>query len=182
MVVYGATGNEAFSTAMRTAKDAFKDLATPNNEFNHDDLAVAISNYVSGNARAPAAACTAWNRLQFPGVLSVCGGSGGGGGCAISVPSNVDGYLVNLCVNGFQTQYTMTWTDQCPGQTGWYEVWARQPDTAATPYTYRWSTVVPSASVFVSGQDGRGKVKACNGGGGGCTQMSSTSFLAQVRC
>jgi hypothetical protein len=89
------------------------------------------------------------------------------------------GWVTQVCVPGTsRTEYQVVWAHACPQQVTHYEVWAAQPVT--NPFTFRWAVVPPNTRGQVEGASARIKVKSC--GVGGCSALSSASFLAVDLC
>lgn len=97
-------------------------------------------------------------------------------------PSNVEGYLVEICAvsQGYTpTKYRAHWYHGSPSQVDYYEVWESQPD--GVPFVFdNWTTTVPYSDVFIDGAPGRLKVRSC--GPAGCSALSVGSFLAVDQC
>ena len=98
---------------------------------------------------------------------------------ATIAPTGMIGWVLEVCVPGTTyTKYQVVWSHACPQQVLQYEVWAAQP--TSDPFTLRWSVVPPHTRPIVGGVSARIKVKSC--GVGGCSGLSSSSFLAVDLC
>jgi len=106
------------------------------------------------------------------------GSAGSGGSCSLQIPSNVIGSLVQACSPVPWTEYTVNWIDSCPTASAWYEIWYSQPDGSG--YVFGWSTLALWSPTFVTGAHARMKIRACHSSG--CSNLSSSSFLALQQC
>ena len=97
------------------------------------------------------------------------------------VPTNVEGFLVQVCAAGYPgtpTQYRIQWSHGCPQEVSQFEVWYSQPDGA--PYIFGWSTTSPFTDALVEGASARARIRSC--GLAGCSALSSSSFLSIDQC
>lgn len=106
-------------------------------------------------------------------------GSGGSGGCSVQAPTTVSGLRLVACTSNFATQHTVTWADDCPSATVFYEVWYSQP--IGQPYLPGWIVGAQNTPAFVWGEDALIKVKACSSPGV-CSGLSSSAYLASYDC
>lgn len=94
-------------------------------------------------------------------------------------PFGIIGWVTEVCIPGTsETAYELVWAHACPEEVSFYEIWTAQP--TSTPFIFDWLVIPPTTGLRIGGSPGRVKIRSC--GTGGCSGLSSSSFLAVDLC
>lgn len=96
--------------------------------------------------------------------------------CSLSVPTNV--YGTRMGCYGSYTEFSISWSDSCPGESVYYQLYKEQP--VGSGYVFGASTLPPIITAYVRGVPANAAAKACSVSS--CSALSSSEALLIPDC